>query len=106
MKLNTDKVRDVLENADRYYAAYHAAEYRAAHRPRIHAALPVRQHDVPERFRKRMADHAVFDLRFLYSRRHGQAFRREGGAVDGRETTLGHLADEDHRQPPYRSAKT
>jgi len=26
MKLNTDRVRDVLENADRYYAAYHAAE--------------------------------------------------------------------------------
>lgn len=26
MKLKTDRVRDVLENADRYYAAYHAAE--------------------------------------------------------------------------------
>lgn len=26
MKLNEDRVRDVLENADRYYAAYHAAE--------------------------------------------------------------------------------
>ena len=26
MKLNKDRVRDVLENADRYHAAFHAAE--------------------------------------------------------------------------------